>query len=219
MTALHPGEIENNGAQASSCLRTGNQRYRAKVSYSAQTTDRRLMRAVTGGDEKATLMLIERHLPATLALARHMLGPADAEDIAQEAMFRLWRNANSIELDDRGVRPWLYRVTSNLCLDHLRRKRELTGIDVPERPIPAEQNRQIAERQMSETVEAAIAELPERQRLALALFHFEDLSQRDTAEIMEITEEALESLLRRARAGLKIALADNWKDLMPEPGE
>ena len=72
---------------------------------------------------------------------------------------------------------------------------------------------------MSRTVELAIAGLPERQKLALALFHFEGLSQHDTAEIMDITEDALESLLRRARAGLKSALADNWQDLMPEPGE
>ena len=71
--------------------------------------------------------------------------------------------------------------------------------------------------QIAKTVKAAIAELPERQRLALALFHFEDLSQRQTAAIMDVTEEALESLLRRGRAGLKTQLSDNWKDLLPEP--
>jgi len=180
-------------------------------------SDLELLKFVAGGDEKPMLVLIERHLAAMHALARRMLGPEDAEDIAQEAMFRLWQKASGLELDDRGLRPWLYRVTSNLCLDQLRKRREMTGLEMPEGHIGPEQDRQISEFEMSTRVKSAINELPERQRLALALFHLHDLSQRETAEVMDVTEEALESLLRRARTGLKARLVDEWKDLIPEP--
>ena len=195
----------------------GNERELATMSSDFDASDKELLAKVARGSESAMLVLIERHLPAMLALARRMVGHGDADDIAQEALFRLWQKSGELEVDGRGVRPWLYRVASNLCLDQLRKRRELTGTDLPEQATEPDQDRQLNEQQTAKIMENAITQLPERQRLALALFHFEDLSQRETAKIMDVTEEALESLLRRARARLKTQLDSSWQDLMPEP--
>jgi len=190
------------------------------MSSDFDASDKELLSVVAdgrnAGRDKAMLVLIERHLPSILTLARRMVGQAEADDIAQEVMFRLWQKAADLELDTRGARPWLYRVASNLCLDQLRKRRELTGTELPERSMAPDQDRQLNEQYMTRTVEDALNHLPERQKLALALFHLQDMTQRETAQIMDVTEEALESLLRRARAALKTRLSDSWQELMPE---
>ena len=185
-------------------------------------SDQKLLEAIAGGTgaghaEPSMQIIIERHLPAILALARRMVGQDNADDMAQEAMLRLWQKADELEIGEPGLRPWLYRVTSNLCLDQLRKKREITGTQFPEGYSEPDQDRSMNERHLSKTVISAMADLPARQKLALTLFHLEDLNQRETAEIMDLSEDALESLLRRARTGLKNRLEGNWKDLIPEP--
>ena len=185
-------------------------------------SDQELLEAIAVGTgagraERSMQIIIERHLPAILALARRMVGQDNADDIAQEAMLRLWQKADELDIVERGLRPWLYRVTANLCLDQLRKKRELTGTEIPGGHSEPDQDRGMDERHLSKTIKSAMADLPARQRLALTLFHLQDLNQRETAEIMELTEDALESLLRRARTGLKNRLEGNWKDLLVEP--
>ena len=142
---------------------------------------------------------------------------AEAEDVAQETLLRLWRNAAGLELGPNGVRPWLRRVASNLCIDRVRARRNTTVVDtVPEGIEPAGQFRHLAERELAVRVDAALKALPERQRLALTLFHYEGMSQIEVGEAMSISDEAVESLLARARRTLKAALKDEWRGLMPE---
>jgi RNA polymerase sigma-70 factor (ECF subfamily) len=104
-----------------------------------------------------------------------------------------------------------------LCLDHLRRHR-LTSVvaEVPETPEAPLQERGLAEADLSQRVEAALAALPERQRVALTLFHYEGLSQIEVGDMLGITDEAVESLLARARRSLKSALKDEWRQLLPD---
>ncbi|HEY1243830.1 MAG TPA: sigma-70 family RNA polymerase sigma factor, partial [Hyphomicrobiaceae bacterium] len=80
-----------------------------------------LVGRVAAGEAQAFRALVDRHLPTVLAIARRMLrDDAEAEDVAQETMLRLWRNAARLELGEGGVRPWLRRVAANLCIDRVR---------------------------------------------------------------------------------------------------
>ena len=180
--------------------------------------DAALLARVSAGDAQAFRGLVDRHLPTVLAIARRMLrDDAEAEDVAQESLLRLWRNAASLELGEGGVRPWLRRVVSNLSIDRVRAKRNTTVTDaVPEESEPAGQVRQMAERELGLRVDAALKALPERQRLALTLFHYEGMSQIEVGEAMSISDEAVESLLARARRTLKAALKDEWQGMLPE---
>lgn len=173
---------------------------------------------IRDGDGAAFRALIDRHVGSLLAVARRMLkSEGDADDIVQEAMVRVWHHAGTLELGPGGLRPWLRRVVTNLCLDHLRRHR-LTSVvaEVPETPAAPDQERGLAEADLSQRVAAALAALPERQRVALTLFHYEGLSQIEVGEMLGITDEAVESLLARARRSLKVALKDEWRQLLPD---
>ncbi len=173
---------------------------------------------IRAGDSAAFRVLIDRHTAVLLAVARRMLKvDGDAEDIVQEALVRVWHHAGTLELGPGGIRPWLRRVVTNLCLDHLRRHR-LTSVvaDVPETPEPPEQSRGLEEADLSKRVGEALDALPERQRVALTLFHYEGLSQIEVGDMLGISDEAVESLLARARRSLKAALKDEWRQLLPD---
>jgi len=166
--------------------------------------DSDLMARFATGDQAAARALTERLLPGVLALARRMLRDnAEAEDVAQEAMMRLWKIAPTWEQDRARPSTWLYRVASNLCTDRLRRRRG-TGLDeIPEpEDDAASAQTLLEENDRAAALNAAMTGLPERQRTALHLRHFEELSQGDVAEIMGTSVEAVESLLARGKRGL-----------------
>ncbi len=144
----------------------------------------------------------------------------EAEDVAQEAMLRLWRSSSRLEVGPHGVRPWLRRVVSNLCIDRVRAGRNTTVVDeVPEQPQPALQHVNMERQEAALQVDAALKQLPARQRLALTLFHYEGLSQIEIGATMGISDEAVESLLARARRTLKTVLAPQWRDLLSKPDD
>lgn len=177
-----------------------------------------LLARISAGEAQAFRALVDRHLATVLAIARRMLkDDAEAEDVAQETLLRLWRNAANLQLGPGGVRPWLRRVASNLCIDRVRARRNTTVVDqVPEESEPAGQMRQLAERELGTRVDAALKALPERQRLAITLFHYEGMSQIEVGAALGISDEAVESLLARARRTLKATLKEDWRGLMPE---
>jgi RNA polymerase sigma-70 factor, ECF subfamily len=162
-------------------------------------------------------------LGVALAVARRMLrDEAEAEDIAQEAMLRLWRGAASFDLaalGTGGVRPWLRRVVSNLCIDRIRVSRRTDVTDeVPEQIEPATQVLGLTDAELAARVDQALQRLPERQRLALTLFHYQGLSQLEVGEALGVSDEAVESLLARARRSLKADLKDDWRALLFDDG-
>jgi len=180
--------------------------------------DAALVAAAAGGDAAAFRSLVDRHLSGVLAVARRMLrDDAEAEDVAQEAMLRLWRSAEGLEVGVPGLRPWLRRVVSNLCVDRMRSGKRLVVVDeLPEQAKAATQHSELEAQDASQRVDAALKALPERQRMALTLFHYEGLSQIEVGQIMGISDEAVESLLARARRSLKAALRDELQELLAD---
>ena len=177
--------------------------------------ERALVAEAAAGHEPAFRVLIQRHLPSVTAIARRMLrDDAEAEDVAQEAFLRLWRLGTSLDVGTSGVKPWLRRVVSNLCIDRMRSGARTTVTDeVPEQRVEASQHDVIEDAELSGRVDRALKQLPERQRLALTLFHFEGMSQSEIAHVMEISDDAVESLLARARRQLKVSLKHEWTAL------
>lgn len=177
-----------------------------------------LAQRCAAGDAAAYARLVDRHLPKILALTRRMIGDdAEAEDMAQEAMLKLWRNAGKFDAERAKLSTWLYRIASNLCIDRLRKKKFSPLEDAPEQEIEAGQVSSILQGQLARRMDVALQELPERQRLALVLFHYQELSLNEAAENLDCSVDAFESLLRRARQGLKKELEGEWRSFMPDP--
>ena len=174
------------------------------------STDEVLLAAYAAGDAAAARELARRFLPRILGYARRMLqDPAEAEDVAQEAMLRLWRMAPGWRPGEALVSTWLWRVAANLVTDRLRRRRgglDLEAVPEPEDPAPsALQVLQQADR--AAALEAALAALPERQRQAVVLRHVEGLPNPEIARIMGIGVEAVESLTARGKRALAALLS------------
>jgi RNA polymerase sigma factor (sigma-70 family) len=174
-------------------------------------SDDALMARVLRRDATAFRVVIDSHARTLHRIAYRMTGdPVEAEDLAQEALTRLWQHAGRWQPGGPGIAAWLTRVTMNLCLDRLRRRRFASDEAVPERAdhaplapamIEAEQQRQ--------RVVDAIAALPDNQRAAIVLTYYEDQSNAVAAETMDMNIKAFESLLLRARAALKRALTSD----------
>lgn len=182
--------------------------------------DARLVARIADKDRTALTEAVEGHFPRVFAVARRMVGrDAEAEDIAQEVFLRLWRKPPDLTLGTARLSTWLYRVASNLSIDWLRRKRPQPlddGFDVPaDSPGP---DVRAAEAQVSNSVDRALAALPERQRLALTLTYYQGLSNMEAASVMDVSVDALESLLSRARRGVRRELQHNWRDLLDAIG-
>jgi RNA polymerase sigma factor (sigma-70 family) len=184
---------------------------------SERDPDAGLVARVGEQDPAAVRTLVSRKLPRLLALATRMLGDRmEAEDVAQEAFVRIWKQAPHWKEGEARFDTWIHRVALNLCYDRLRGRREDPVADLPDeadpQPMP---DMQLEARVRDEHVRTALAALPVRQREALVLNYYQELSNIEAAALMGITVDALESLLARARRSLRAQLADSGfsKDL------
>ncbi len=180
----------------------------------ASDTDEDLVRRIGAGDEAAMQAFVARKLPRILALARRMLGDAaEAEDVAQETFIRVWSHAAGWRARRARFDTWLHRVALNLCYDRLRRRREWTGGD--DLPDIAEDDRAEEARRHEDAgarVERALTSIAPRQREAIVLTYYQAMSNAEAAEVMNVSIEALESLLSRGRRALQAMLEGDDDD-------
>lgn len=172
------------------------------------------------GDKAAARALTLRLTPRVLAHAVRMLGNhAEAEDVSQDAMLRLWKAAPEWRSGEAKVSTWLYRVVSNLCIDRLR-KAQPDGLDtIPEPEDPRDGPADLLQRQSrARALQSALGRLPLRQRQAVVLRDLQGLANPEVAEIMETSVEAVESLLTRGRKALSADLAGRRAELGFEDG-
>jgi RNA polymerase sigma-70 factor, ECF subfamily len=178
-------------------------------------SDDELMRLSGNGDRLAFQELVGRHLKRASALAGRVTGNrSDAEEAVQEAFLRAWLKApewQAREALSNGATfgTWFNRVLVNLCIDRTRRPR-VDPIEAAEAVPDSAPNAEsvLSSRQTSQRVALAMAELPDRQRAALALCHFDGLSNAEAGKILDLSVGAVESLLVRARRTLREKLAD-----------
>jgi RNA polymerase sigma-70 factor (ECF subfamily) len=184
-------------------------------------SDEALLAQAGQGDRLAAGALVVRHTDKIFAASYRMLGSrAAAEDVTQETFLRLWKNAGRWRPESARLETWLFKVAMNLCIDNLRkRRREAPEEAAPERADPAPRaDGALAAAERRREVEAAIAALPERQRMAITLNHYEELSNSETAEILGVSVEAVESLLARGRRALRDSLIARRAELMEGMG-
>lgn len=180
-----------------------------------EMSDETLLDLYGQGDPAAARALTLRLTPRVLGYAARLLTDrAEAEDVTQEAMLRLWNMAPDWRSGEAKVSTWLYRVVTNLCTDRLRRTR---GVDIDAVPEPEDDQPAADERLQQATrmaaLDKALATLPDRQREAVVLRHIEGLSNPEIAEILDISVEAVESLTARGKRALAAALSDQREEL------
>lgn len=179
--------------------------------------EQELINKAQNGDQAAFQKLVHMVLPNVLALGYKMLGNnAEAEDMAQEVMVSFWQNIKKYDPEQSKLSTWLYRITANRCLDYLRRKKPDQLNEEYDEPVEAVQEKEYYEKQIGDLVDLSLKDLPERQYLALVLFHFQGHTQQEIAEMMECSSEAVESLLARARRAMKKSLHPIWQTMNEE---
>ena len=167
------------------------------------------MALVQHQDHEAFAVLVSRHLDAIHAFAyRFTRNADDAADLAQETFLRVWKSAGSWQAGRVKFTTWLHRIARNLCIDAHRRRQDATPVVIEEiesdgpgpHAAPEEEELRLA-------VTRALAALPERQRTAVVLCH-RGMSNRDAAAVLNVSVDALESLLARARRTLRSVLGE-----------
>ncbi len=171
----------------------------------ASESDDALMARVTMRDSDALRLLADRHADIPWRIAYRMLNDAaEAEDVAQDALLRLWQYAERWQAGGPGVAAWLTRVATNACLDRIRRRRFVGDDTVPERADESPLADEVIEQDdVRSAVAACIEALPDRQRAAIVLTYYEERQNRMAADILAMQIKAFESLLFRARGTLR----------------
>lgn len=190
--------------------------------YELLDPDVRLMLSVRDGDASAFEQLVSKHQPRLVRVLEQLVGDrTTAEDLAQDVFLRIYR-ARENYTPTAKFSTWLYTITHNVASNSKRkssRRKEVNLVNSPSGSMPVRPldtmakeksalmpARQADRREMSEVLHEAIHSLSPRQRMAMMLSRFEDMSYVEIAETMELTTQAVKSLLSRARVNLKTIL-------------
>jgi RNA polymerase sigma-70 factor (ECF subfamily) len=209
--------VSKDRRERSIARRTDNQKKQARQ-RAKQDENVQLMLRVKDGDAEAFNELVERNAQIVHALVyRFLREPSMVEDITQDVFLRVYRNAHRYQPTAK-FSTWLYRITANLCFNVMRsrKKSRLTSLDsigdeesrmeVPD-PSLATPGERLHGEELSEIVAAAIAELPEKQRVAIVLNKYEDKNYEQIGDVLELSTMAVKSLLSRARNNLRDKLS------------
>jgi RNA polymerase sigma factor (sigma-70 family) len=190
----------------------------------AEVSDDTLLVLYANGDRAASRALTARLTPRVLGYAMRLLADrAEAEDVTQEAMLRLWKVAPNWRPGEAQVSTWIYRVVTNLCTDLRRARARRPAVNLDDAPEVADGARGavagMIEADRMAALQAALNQLPERQRQAVVLRHIEGLANPEIGQIMEIGVEAVESLTARGKRSLAAILAGKKHELGYEDDE
>jgi len=189
----------------------------------AKVDEAAVIRAVQRGDQDAFEQLVRAYDHSVLRLAMNLLrSPEDARDVYQEAFLRVYRNIHSFRFDC-SFHTWLYRIVTNICLDHLRkrkvRREESAVVDTEDGPVDrmdrfveeaaqANPERTMWNRQLSGRIDSALGELTPRERMVFELRHYQGLRLRNIGEMLGTSEEAAKNCLFRATQKMRGVLGD-----------
>lgn len=181
-------------------------------------SDEALLVLYANGDPVAARLLTQRLAPRVFAYAMRVLGDrAEAEDITQEGLLRLWRIAPDWRQGEAQVTTWLYRVATNLATDRLRARKRRQADTLDDVPEPGDDRPDVVtgliEADRMAALQAALASLPDRQRQAVVLRHIEGMTNPEIAQILEIGVEAVESLTARGKRALSALLSGKKEEL------
>jgi RNA polymerase sigma-70 factor, ECF subfamily len=182
-----------------------------------------LIRAAQAGDHDAFERLVRQYDQNVLRLAMNLLrSPEDAYDIYQEAFLRVFRNLNSFRFDC-SFHTWLYRIVTNLCLDHLRKKKvrktESTVVETAEGPLDrmdsipelradGDPQRTLLSRELRGRISEALSGMTARERMVFEMRHYQGMRLRAIGDVLGTTEEAAKNCLFRATQKMRSALGD-----------
>lgn len=190
---------------------------------SARMDEFALIRAAQNGDQSAFEQLVRTYDQNVLRLALNLLrSPEDASDVYQEAFLRVYRNLHSFRFDC-SFHTWLYRIVTNLCLDHLRKRKvrreeasvvatadgTLDRLDsVAEERADGNPQRRLMSGQLRSRIQSMMEELTPRERMVFEMRHFQGMRLRAIGEALGTTEEAAKNCLFRATQKMRSALGD-----------
>jgi RNA polymerase sigma-70 factor (ECF subfamily) len=204
MAEIGPGPVTHTDRAGAVCKRPLPSEPKRVTSSLPDDVD--LMQRIGRGDARAYRSMVEQHLGSVTRFSERILGNrSEAEDVAQETFLRLWTQA-ARWTPNAQPKTWLYRVARNLCIDRLRKLHPTDNVDLQttsERPSGL-----LIRKQTALQVERAMLALPERQRAAITLVHYEGLDSSEACQVLEVSLEALESLLARARRSLREQLRE-----------
>ena len=178
------------------------------VSYT-EISDDDLVSLFQSGDALAFHYLIDRHRGLIRTQVNKFFGPsADAEDITQDVVLSLWQRRDAWKPGAAKFSTWLYRVVANRCIDIIRQKRETAGPDglddIVSGMMSAEER--ISESQMAAHLKDLLSALPEQQKMALKLFYYDDANIETICNSMNLSDQAVRSLLKRAKQKLRASM-------------
>jgi RNA polymerase sigma-70 factor, ECF subfamily len=182
-----------------------------------------VIRAVQAGDQDAFEQLVRAYDQCVLRLALNLLrSPEDARDVYQEAFLRVYRNIHTFRFDC-SFHTWLYRIVTNICLDHLRkrkvRREESAVVETPDGPVDrmdsfeheaahSDPERRLWNRQLSSRIDSALSDLSARERMVFELRHYQGLRLRTIGDMLGTSEEAAKNCLFRATQKMRVVLGD-----------
>ncbi len=190
----------------------------------SQVNDAELIRAAQQGDHAAFEELVRQYDQPVLRLALHLTGSEQlAQDIYQEAFLKVYRSLGSFRFEC-SFYTWVYRIVSNLCMDHLRRRqvrKEDSSLRVssegeefdlleqlPDLRAGASPEQDLMRRELGNRIARALTKLTPRERLVFEMKHYQGLKLRTIGEVLNTTEETAKNTLFRATRKLRTALAD-----------
>jgi RNA polymerase sigma-70 factor (ECF subfamily) len=183
-----------------------------KIADRVADDDRLIIEQVLAGSEFAFRQLLDRHTKGISSYVRRMTrNSSEAEDIVQETFVRFWMSRDRFDPDRIKLTTWLHPIAHNLCIDSFRKSHHEANryVEHSDNDAGPDANVELAYR--AAQVHQALMHLPETQRSAIVLCHYQNFSQRDAAHILELSVDALETILRRGRTKLKESLAEELK--------